>query len=178
MNERTLVVQADDYGMCPAVTDGILDAFHAGVVTQASLMVPAPDAPRATWLALVAGLPLGAHLVLACEWVGLRYFPLTPATTLRAPDGAFLPGIAELRAVADRREAHAELRAQLRTAELAGVRLRHLESHVGVLDAQLLADLSAEFGLPCRDEVPPPGLRMPVDSVWHLSLRPMATLCM
>jgi hypothetical protein len=175
MTPRTLVVQADDYGMCPAVTDGILDAFRAGVVTEASLMVPAPDAQRAIWLARQAGLPLGAHLVLACEWDGLRYFPLTPAATLRALDGAFLPGVAELRAVADRQEAWTELRAQLRAAEIAGVRLRHMESHVGVFDAQVLADLSAEFGLPCRDEVPSPGLPMPVDSLWHLSVRPVPT---
>ncbi|WP_181806914.1 ChbG/HpnK family deacetylase [Streptomyces shenzhenensis] len=176
MSERTdrvLIVQADDYGMCPAVTDGILEAHRAGAVTQASVMVPAPDAHRAMWLARRQNLPLGAHLVLACEWEGLRYHPLTAATTLRAPDGAYLPGIPELRAAgADPGEALAEFREQLRVMAAAGVRPRHCESHVGVFDPQVLAEVSAEWRLPCRDEVPAPGLPMAVDSVWHLSVQP------
>ncbi|MFJ4851609.1 MULTISPECIES: carbohydrate deacetylase [unclassified Streptomyces] len=171
--DRVLVVQADDHGMCPAVTDGILEAHRAGVVTQASVMVPAPDAQRAMWLSRRQGLPLGAHLVLACEWEGLRYYPLTPAETLRAQDGAYLPGPPELRAAgADRAEAHAELSEQLRVMSAAGVRPRHCESHVGVFDPAVLAEVSAEWGIPCRDDVPAPGIPMAVDSVWHLSLRP------
>lgn len=174
--DRVLIVQADDYGMCPAVTDGVLEAHRAGVVTQASVMVPAPDGPRAMWLARRAGLPLGAHLVLACEWDGLRYYPRTPAKTLRAPDGAYLPGPAELRAAgADPAEAHAELGEQLRAMVAAGVRPRHCESHVGVFDPAVLAAVSDAWKLPCRDDVPPPGIRMAVDSVWHLSTRPPDT---
>ncbi|QMU78215.1 ChbG/HpnK family deacetylase [Streptacidiphilus sp. PB12-B1b] len=172
--ERILVVQADDYGMCPAVTDGILAAHRAGAVTQASVMVPAPDAHRAMWLARRRGLVLGAHLVLACEWEGLRYHPLTPAGTLRAPDGGYLPGIAELRAAgADPGEALVELREQLRVMEAAGIRPRHCESHVGVFDPDVLAAVSAERGLPCRDDVPAPGVPMALDSLWHLSTRPL-----
>ncbi|MEV7022794.1 ChbG/HpnK family deacetylase [Kitasatospora sp. NPDC093558] len=171
--DRVLVVQADDYGMCPAVTDGILAAHRAGAVTQASVMVPAPDAHRAMWLARRQGLVLGAHLVLACEWEGLRYHPLTPARTLRAADGAFLPGIRELHAAgADPGEALAEFREQLRVMTAAGVVPRHCESHVGVFDPRVLAEISAEWRLPCRDDVPAPGLPMAVDSVWHLSTRP------
>lgn len=172
--DRVLVVQADDHGMCPAVTDGILEAHRAGVVTQASVMVPAPDAQRAMWLSQRQGLPLGAHLVLACEWEGLRYYPRTPARTLRAVDGAYLPGPPELRAAgADRAEARTELDEQLRVMLAAGVRPRYCESHVGVFDPRVLAELSAEWRIPCRDDVPAPGIPMAVDSVWHLSLRPL-----
>ncbi|MDT0266824.1 ChbG/HpnK family deacetylase [Streptomyces sp. DSM 44915] len=170
-----LVVQADDHGACPAVSDGILRCFQAGVVTQASVIVPAPDAPRAIAAALAAGLPLGAHLALLCEWEGLRWGPLTAAPSLRAVDGAFPDDLARLRAQADLGEAAAELRAQLRAATTAGVRLTHLESHVRVLDPGLLARISAEFGLPCRDEVPAPGVPMALDSLWHLSLQDPAT---
>ncbi|MGN5380945.1 carbohydrate deacetylase [Streptomyces lasalocidi] len=170
------MVQADDYGMCPAVTDGILTAHQAGRVTQASVMVPAPDAGRAMWLARKAGLPLGVHLVLACEWEGLRYYPLTTAPSLRASDGAFLSGIPELRSAnAEREEALQELRAQIQAAEKAGIEIRHIESHVGVFDVDLLAQVSAERSLPCRDEIPAPGNNMDVDSIWHLSTRPISS---
>lgn len=166
-----LIVQADDYGACPAISDGILRCFRAGVVTQASVIVPAPDAPRAIRAALAAGLPLGAHLALLCEWEGLRWSPLTAAPSLRAPDGAFPDDLGRLRAQADIGEAEDELRAQLRAAERAGVRLTHMESHVRVFDTPLLARLSAESGLPCRDPVPAPGVPMELDSLWHLSVQ-------
>jgi hypothetical protein len=173
--ETLLIVQADDFGMCAAVTDGILTAHRAGVVTQASVMVPAPDAGRAMRLANAAGLPLGIHLVLACEWDTLRYYPLTQAASLRAADGAFLPGVAELRAQADPAEALTELRAQVAAARSAGVRLTHMESHVGVFDDRVLARLSVDAGLRCRDPLPPPGFELPLASLWHLSVRPPET---
>jgi predicted glycoside hydrolase/deacetylase ChbG (UPF0249 family) len=169
-----LIVQADDYGACPAITDGVLAGFRAGRITQASIMPPAPDSGRAAWLARLAGLPLGIHLTLACEWEGLRYYPLTPARSLRDQDGAFLPGVPELRARAEPEEALTELRAQVAAVRTAGVHPTHLESHVGVFDAAVLAQLSAETGLPCRDELPAPGRMLKLDSLWHLSVQPYA----
>jgi hypothetical protein len=166
-----LIIQADDYGACPAISDGILRCFQAGVVTQASVIVPAPDAPRAMRAALASGLPLGAHLALLCEWQGLRWSPLTAAPSLRAQDGAFFDDLEQLRARAEIGEAEDELRAQLRAAESAGVRLTHMESHVRVFDTPLLTRLSAESGLPCRDPVPAPGISMELDSLWHLSVQ-------
>lgn len=177
MNEGqvTLIVQADDYGACPAITDGILACHAAGVVTQASVIVPGPDAARGMWLARRVGLPLGAHLTLFCEWELHRWYPLTTADSLRAADGAFVAGLDELRAQAHLPDARTELRAQLAAAGAAGITLTHFESHVRVFDAGLLAQLSAETGLPCRDPVGPPGVGVPVDSVWHLSVQPTAT---
>lgn len=166
-----LIVQADDYGACPAISDGILRCFQAGVVTQASVIVPAPDAQRAMRLALAAGMPLGAHLALLCEWEGLRWAPLTPAPSLRADDGAFPDDLGQLRAQADLAEAESELREQIRAAQKAGVAVTHLESHVRVFDPVLLARLSDHFGLPCRDKVPSPGVPMELNSLWHLSVQ-------
>jgi chitin disaccharide deacetylase len=167
-----LIVQADDYGMCPPVTDGVLAAFRQGVVTQASIMPPAPDAPRAAWLAQRAGLPLGIHFTLMCEWNGLRYYPLTPAPTLRDHDGAFPAGVTELRALAAQDDVRAELRAQLAAVRTTGIEPTHFESHVGVYDPDLLAEISAESGLPCRDAITDPRRAMPIDSLWHLSVQP------
>ena len=173
MAEQTfLIVQADDYGACPAVTDGILAAFAAGVVTQASVMPPAIDAARALWLARRAALPLGVHLTLVSEWETLRWYPVTSAPSLRGADGALLPGVTELREAADPAELLTELRAQVADVRRAGVAPHHLDCHVGVADPAVLARLSAETGLASRDEVPPPGIRMRLDSLWHLSLQP------
>ncbi|MBE1489522.1 carbohydrate deacetylase [Plantactinospora soyae] len=166
-----LIVQADDYGMCASVTDGILAAHLSGSVTQASIMVPAPDARRAMWLAGRQGLPLGVHLVLACEWEYWRYYPLTAASSLRVDDGAFPPGIAELRQQADPAEVVAELEAQVAAVRLAGIEPTHVESHVRVYDPTVLARLAARWGVWCRDELSPP-VDPPLTTLWHLSTRP------
>jgi chitin disaccharide deacetylase len=45
--QRTIVLHADDFGMNPAVTDGILEGFAEGLLTSTSLLANAPDASRA-----------------------------------------------------------------------------------------------------------------------------------
>jgi predicted glycoside hydrolase/deacetylase ChbG (UPF0249 family) len=44
---RRVVLHADDYGMNPAVSDGILDGFQRGLLTSTSILSNAPDAARA-----------------------------------------------------------------------------------------------------------------------------------
>lgn len=56
-----LIVNADDWGLRPAVTDAILECRQAGAVTSASAMVHMEDSARAFELAAEAKLPLGLH---------------------------------------------------------------------------------------------------------------------
>lgn len=65
---RWLVVNADDFGRTPGVTQGVIDAHRAGVVTSASLMVRWPGSEEAATYARGSGLGLGLHLDLG-EWV-------------------------------------------------------------------------------------------------------------
>ena len=44
---RRIALHADDLGMNPAVTDGILQGFEQGLLTSTSLLSNAPDAARA-----------------------------------------------------------------------------------------------------------------------------------
>ena len=67
--DRRLVVNADDFGLSPAVNAGILRAHSQGIVTTASLMVRAPAAEQAVAAALAhPRLALGLHLDLG-EWI-------------------------------------------------------------------------------------------------------------
>jgi len=60
-----LVITADDLGMSPGVTRGILDACRDGVVRSASLLVTFPDGPEAAALAREERrLEVGLHLDL------------------------------------------------------------------------------------------------------------------
>ena len=60
-----IIVGADDLGLSPGVTRGILDAFRDGVVRSTSLLVTFPDAEEAAALARQAGgLEVGLHVDL------------------------------------------------------------------------------------------------------------------
>jgi chitin disaccharide deacetylase len=61
---RTLIINADDFGVSPGVNDGILEAHIRGVVTSTSLMVVAPAAQAAAELAnRHPELSVGLHFV-------------------------------------------------------------------------------------------------------------------
>src|SRR5690242_9856069 len=65
---RRLVVNADDFGLSPAVNLGILRAHAEGIVTSTSLMVRQPAAEAAAEDArTVPALSVGLHVDLA-EW--------------------------------------------------------------------------------------------------------------
>ncbi len=62
-NSKRAIVNADDFGFSPGVSDGILRAHHEGIVTSTTVMVNAPDAERAVGLlADVPALGVGVHL--------------------------------------------------------------------------------------------------------------------
>ena len=61
---RTLIINADDFGLSPGVNDGIVEAHARGVVTSTSLMVLAPAATGAVALARShPQLSVGLHFV-------------------------------------------------------------------------------------------------------------------
>ena len=67
--QRSLIVNADDFGLTEAINAGIERAFLRGIVTSASLMVRAPAARSAARRAgNLPGLGVGLHLDLG-EWV-------------------------------------------------------------------------------------------------------------
>ncbi|HET6984270.1 MAG TPA: ChbG/HpnK family deacetylase [Myxococcaceae bacterium] len=79
---RRLIVNADDLGYDPAVSEGIVLAMRGGVVTSATLMVNLPHSEHGATLA--RGLPVGLHLNLSR---GAPLSPRFPPALLRG--GAF-----------------------------------------------------------------------------------------
>ncbi|MEJ3655413.1 ChbG/HpnK family deacetylase [Actinomycetes bacterium KLBMP 9759] len=68
MNGRLLIVNADDYGLTPAISRGILACHDAGVVTSVSVLATGPAvAATAPWLADRPRLDVGAHLAAVGE---------------------------------------------------------------------------------------------------------------
>jgi hypothetical protein len=157
---RKLIVNADDYGRSPGVSQGILEAHGKGIVTSTTIMInqPGTEAQLADALAR-SGLGVGLHLVFTSGQ------PLLPRDTVRSlvdNAGQFLDhhtmwaraesiSLDQLRA-----ELHAQLQ---RFVDLAGHLPDHLDCHHFVHlyppFFQIYADVAAEFRLPLRVPFPP-----------------------
>lgn len=150
---RHLIVNADDLGLSPGVNLGIVEAHRQGIVTSASLMANLPEAVGAAALAREnPGLGIGLHLNLSAGR------PITDCPALTWSDGSFLPRLRVLLRVAisprARREAWAEMDAQVEQASSLGVALDHLDSHHHIhllrpLRRRAIA-LAFELGVPMR----------------------------
>ena len=131
MTTTRLVVQADDFGMCHAVNEGVARAFSEGLVTQASVMAPCPWIDEATRLARELAMPVGVHGTLTCEWDHLRWRPLTTGTSLLASDGTQHRKLDSAIAEVDAGEAERELLAQVEALRNAGLDPAYVDCHMG-----------------------------------------------
>jgi predicted glycoside hydrolase/deacetylase ChbG (UPF0249 family) len=154
-----LITRADDAGSCESADIAVLESARAGVLKNASIMVPGPTFEHAVSVLRDTDLCFGLHVVLNAEWTTVRWGPVLPATdvaSLVEPDGTFTPTPKHLY---DRgfvvEEATAEIRAQLAKARAAGLDIRYVDQHMGVGWIGLrhaIAELCAEEGLVNGDD--------------------------
>ncbi|MFI5231430.1 MAG: carbohydrate deacetylase [Gemmatimonadales bacterium] len=151
---RRLIVNADDFGIAPAVTAGILEAHAAGTVTATSMMVRCAGWEDGVRQAKATpGLEVGLHLNLL---VGAPLATVPSLTDRRT--GRFLPLRAiVVRALArriDAGEVTAECEAQLMALGNAGIGCTHIDSHRHVHALPVIrgavAAVAARRGLPLR----------------------------
>lgn len=143
---RQIIVHADDFGLHPAINDGIETAYRQGMVTSASIM---PEGPAFNDAVLrsrdMPGLDIGLHFAL----VGVAGMPPTLSAFLQT----YLSGGMPPRVVAE------AFRRQIDAARSAGLSLSHLDSHQhlhalpGLM--RVVCPLAAEHGLRA--------IRLPVD---------------
>lgn len=122
---RSVIINADDFGLSPAVNCGIIEAYQAGGVTSTSLMVNMPGFGDAVSRAETApGLGIGLHFNLT---YGRPVSSPRKVPSLVGEDGVFhgvdYPG------GRDPRDVRTELAAQWKRFMEAGLRPTHLDSH-------------------------------------------------
>jgi predicted glycoside hydrolase/deacetylase ChbG (UPF0249 family) len=168
---RQLIVTADDFGIGPETTRGILDLAARGVVTSTVLLVNSPHATDAVrlWQKLGGRLELGWH---PCLTLDRPILPAAAVPTLVNAEGVFhpLPRFLKrlLRQQLDLAEIRAELSAQLDQFQqmvgrpptvVNGHHHVHVLPRVGTIVRELLATVS-----------PRPYLRGVVES-WQTEIR-------
>jgi hypothetical protein len=159
-DDRLLMINSDDFGMCHAANVGTIRALTEGVATSATLLVPCPWAPEA--LAFWKAHPhysIGIEMVLTSEWEGYRWGPLSPrdkVPSLLDPDGYFWGNVQSVQEHVKAEEAEIEVRAQIERVYATGPEPSHLDNHMGSLFVR--PDLYAvyqrmvkEYRLPARD---------------------------
>jgi predicted glycoside hydrolase/deacetylase ChbG (UPF0249 family) len=71
-----LIVNADDFGMYPAVNFAVIRSVEEGIAGSCSLMTPCPAAPHAMGLLRRhPRVPFGIHLTLVCDTPGRLRVP-------------------------------------------------------------------------------------------------------
>jgi predicted glycoside hydrolase/deacetylase ChbG (UPF0249 family) len=154
---RLLVIHADDLGMSHSVNRATFEALEKGWITSSSILVPCPWFPEVVRFARAhPQADLGIHLALNSEWTTFRWGPVSPTDqvpSLLDEDGYLRivePPVVEKAKVA---EVERELLAQIERARASGIRLTHLDSHMGTLFRSeaflsLYRRIGAEYELP------------------------------
>jgi hopanoid biosynthesis associated protein HpnK len=152
---RRLIITADDFGMAPEVNEAVEEAHRCGVLTCASLVVTGDAAADAVARARrMPGLGVGLHLALVSAPPALDPMQVPALMDRKGRGLGGHPGrTGALIAVSRdaRRQARAEIRAQLDLFRKTGLLLDHVDGHWHfhqhpvVMDA--LVELAPEYGI-------------------------------
>lgn len=135
MTERYLIINADDFGLCPSVNEAIRQLFAFKRITSTSLLAASTCAMDAASIALETNLPMGVHWTLYSEWqeepfpcaAGAETVPSLLANGLLPADGGLQARKARTA------EVTRELDAQAASLLQRGIPIDHADSHGGTL---------------------------------------------
>jgi predicted glycoside hydrolase/deacetylase ChbG (UPF0249 family) len=155
---RKLIVNADDFGHTPGVTEGILKAHREGIVTSTTAMMNLPHAREALRRAAQhPRLGVGVHLN---STYGRPLLPSAQVSTLLDEKGSFLRPEVQMVRASEINPDHlrAEWRAQVEVFKASGREPDHLDchhsAHVHPAFFAVYLALAEEYGLPVRMPIP------------------------
>jgi chitin disaccharide deacetylase len=156
MSPHRLIINADDFGFTPGITDGILQAFQEGVLTSTSAMINIPGAPERIARARIQEprLPVGLHLNITS---GKPVLPPERVPTLVDQEGHFYPmmQLIERLPYISLPELDAEIRAKAALLKESSGPFDHIDYHQMVLSLYqpfypLVINLARDYGVPVR----------------------------
>ena len=148
---RRLIVNADDFGVTPGVSEGILAAHRHGIVTSTTVLVNSSIEPDHLARARDSGLGIGLHVNLTLGR------PLTPGASLVDGSGRFVRDARRAAARVARRDVDAEIAAQVeKFLDLFKRPPTHLDTHhhVGMFlpVRECVQALARRLGVPVRSQ--------------------------
>ena len=133
---RRLIINADDFGLTSGVNRGIRDAHTNGIVTSSTLMACGARFDEAVSFASeTPKLSVGCHVVLVDGFPTLRAVKASSLTlTNNGAEPCFRESLLSFAGLAmarrlDESEIEAEITAQIKKLQAAGINVSHLDSH-------------------------------------------------
>ena len=147
-----LIVNADDLGLTPGCSAGIIRGFKQGIVSDTTLMINSPYALEAVSLMKANGLnQAGLHLNLS---YGTPMAPVAEVPSLIDENGRFYRKVNKSIPLMNGAEIERELRLQLEKFLATGLKLTHIDSHHHAHAYPQVIDLAIrmalEQGVPLR----------------------------
>jgi len=146
-----LIINADDYGYFPCISQGILEAASSGALTATGILANSPDLKaQLKWLDSIEGLDLGVHLNLTFRQ------PLTSnmAEKLSRWDGCF-PGVYSMTSMLltgkiGIDDVWGEWHAQIEACQRKNLRFLNSHEHIHMLPIlfPLVLELAQEYQIP------------------------------
>ena len=160
--DKYLIINADDFGMCHAQNQAVMELFKCSGITSSTIMAPCPWALEAVNFAKKnPEFAVGVHLTTTSEWKEYRWAPVNAEKTasLRDSEGYMHHESDEFAKAADLQEVCGEMVAQIEKLKSLGLSPSHLDNHMGSLYGidtgrfELLAatvEIAGKFNLPFR----------------------------
>ncbi len=136
-NDRYLIINADDLGMCHSSNQAIFKLFEEGFITSSTVMAPCP------WIKEVAEfykthpeVDIGVHLTFTSEWKLYKWGPVTrngSVNSLITKEGYFPESAEEVELNAKKEEVKEEIKNQIELVINLGIKPSHLDNHMGSL---------------------------------------------
>ncbi len=161
-NDRLLIVNADDYGLCRSVNEAARQLLTEGVISSATIMMPCAWAKDgAEWSAAHPEFDVGVHLTFTSEWGPYAWGPVTrngDVSSLVTREGYFPRDARTFEQTADASQVKKEMISQIEMALAHGMSPTHADNHMGSLYGLQTGrhfvvealDVCAAFGLPFR----------------------------
>jgi len=161
-NTKLLIIHADDLGVSHSENIASFEAIEKGMVTSASILVPAP------WFSEVAAYAqshsdadFGIHLCLNSEWKHYKWGAVSDPSQVASllEKSGFFPDNGQWVAEnADIQEMEQEMRAQIDRAIASGITPTHIDAHMMTAYrradfVEVLLKISQEYKLPIGVDV-------------------------
>jgi chitin disaccharide deacetylase len=163
---KLLIMHADDLGVTHSVNAASIEAFGDGGISSASIMVPCPwFSEIAAYASIHPELCWGLHLTLTSEWKHYKWDGVASSDQIPSilnEQGYMYDKVIDVVSHAQLAEVELEIRAQVDKALAAGIKVSHLDSHMGVLFATPeLFEIYTRVGNDYEIPVMIPGARVP-----------------
>jgi chitin disaccharide deacetylase len=154
---KLLIIHADDAGFAHSADSAIMLAYQQGAINSASIMVTCPWFPEiAAFAQKHPEMDWGIHLSLTSEWKYYKWQGVAPSSAIPSlldKNGYLYGSVEDFGAHAKVDEAEKEIRAQIEKAKAYGIRITHIDNHMGSILAsadlmKMYERVGKEYGLP------------------------------